>query len=253
MATTTAPTAAVASGPPGCTVYVRNLEESIKIPVLKQSLTAIFSQYGTIIDVIARRSLKAKGQAFVVFDKPESAEAAIKEVQAFPLFSKPMVLAFSKSRSDATVKREAGEESAEFEAHKRRRLAEKERREAQAALESQRRPAAAAPLDPTKPAKAKPSGGLKSTAPSTAPQIPDEYLPPHTTLFLRELPDDADAEMLSNLFGRYDAFKEVRMVPGRKGIAFVEFETLEGAISAKEGMGGMVLGGNVVRVTYQRQ
>ena len=62
-----------------------------------------------------------------------------------------------------------------------------------------------------------------------------------------------DADTLSALFGRFDSFKEVRMVPGRSGIAFVEFETLEGAISAKEGMGGMVLGDNVVKVTYQRQ
>jgi len=69
--------------------------------------------------------LKAKGQAFVVFDSPQAAEQAIKEVQAFPLFDKPMVLAFAKSRSDATVKREAGEDSQEFEAHKRRRLAER--------------------------------------------------------------------------------------------------------------------------------
>jgi RNA recognition motif-containing protein len=123
-----------------------------------------------------------------------------------------------------------------------------ERKQAQLALESQRRPAAA-PADkaPKKPA------GLKSTAPAAAPQIPDEYLPANTTLFLRDLPDDAEADTLIGLFGRFDAFKEVRMVPGRKGIAFVEFETLEGAISAKEGMGGIVLGDSVVKVTYQRQ
>jgi RNA recognition motif-containing protein len=104
---------------------VRNLEESIKIPTLKQSLLAIFSQYGSIVDIVAKRSLKAKGQAFVVFESVEAAENAIREVQAFPLFNKPMVLAFARTRSDATVKREAGEESREFEAHKRRRLAEK--------------------------------------------------------------------------------------------------------------------------------
>lgn len=109
-----------------CRVYVRNLEESIKIPTLKQSLEAIFSQYGDIIDIVAKKSLKAKGQAFVVFDSTQAAENAIREVQAFPLFNKPMVLAFARTRSDATVKREAGgEDSREFEAHKRRRLAEK--------------------------------------------------------------------------------------------------------------------------------
>jgi RNA recognition motif-containing protein len=126
-----------------------------------------------------------------------------------------------------------------------------ERKQAQLALEAQRRPAATAQTD--KSGALKKPAGLKSTAPAAAPQIPDEYLPPNTTLFLRDLPDDAEAEILSGLFGRFDAFKEVRMVPGRKGIAFVEFGTLEGAISAKEGMGGMVLGDSMVKVTYQRQ
>lgn len=93
--------------------------------MLKQSLEAIFSEYGTILDIVAKRNLRGRGQAFVVFDSVAAAEQAIKEVQGFPLFNKPMVLAFARTRSDATVKREAGEESREFEAHKRRRLAEK--------------------------------------------------------------------------------------------------------------------------------
>ena len=151
-----------------------------------------------------------------------------------------------------------------------------ERKQAQQALEAQRRPAAmAADKGAAGGAGGKKTaggaaggagasghgaaagsglgGGLKSTAPPAAPLIPDEDLPPNTTLFLRDLPDDAEADTLIGLFGRFDAFKEVRMVPGRKGIAFVEFETLEGAISAKEGMGGMVLGNSIIKVTYQRQ
>ncbi|KAH8155442.1 uncharacterized protein LAJ45_00452 [Morchella importuna] len=258
MASNSPPAATASAGTPSCTVYIRNLEESIKIPLLKQSLTTIFSQYGNIVDLVAKKNLKAKGQAFVVFDSPQAAEQAIKEVQAFPLFDKPMVLAFAKTRSDATVKRDAGEDSAEFEAHKRRRLAEKERKQALAAIESQRRPTAGAgaasqAADAPKATAKKAGGGLKSTAPAAAPQIPDEYLPPNTTLFLQNLPDDTDETMLTSLFGRFDGFKEVRMVPGRKGIAFVEFEQLEGAIGAKEGMGGMVLEDKIVKVTYQRQ
>jgi RNA recognition motif-containing protein len=67
--------------------------------------------------------LKAKGQAFIVFDSVESASNAIDEVNGFELFDKPMVLDFAKTRSDATVLKEGGED--ELEAHKRRRLAEK--------------------------------------------------------------------------------------------------------------------------------
>lgn len=129
-----------------------------------------------------------------------------------------------------------------------------ERKQALAVLESQRHPATTTTsADAPKAAAKKTGGGLKSTAPAAAPQIPDEYLPPNTTLFLQNLPDDANESMLTSLFGRFDGFKEVRMVPGRKGIAFVEFEQLEGAIGAKEGMGGMVLEDKIVKVTYQRQ
>ena len=102
---------------------MKNLEERIKIDQLKEALMEIFSEYGNVIDLVAKTNLKAKGQAFVVFDKPQAAERAIKEVQGFELFEKAMVLDYAKSRSDATVLRE--ENTDEYEAHKRRRLAEK--------------------------------------------------------------------------------------------------------------------------------
>lgn len=102
---------------------MRNLEERIKPDDLKVALTELFSEYGDIIDIVAKTNLKAKGQAFIVFDSIESAQKAIEEVQGFELFDKPMQLAFAKTRSDSSVKRSGDDE--EFESHKRRRLAEK--------------------------------------------------------------------------------------------------------------------------------
>lgn len=58
-----------------------------------------------------------------MFDNVDSATRAIDEVNGFELFEKPMVLEYAKTKSDATVMREGGDE--ELEAHKRRRLAEK--------------------------------------------------------------------------------------------------------------------------------
>jgi len=43
------------------------------------------------------------------------------------------------------------------------------------------------------------------------------------------------------------------MVAARKGIAFVEYETEEAAISAKENTAGMSLGDSTLRVTFQRK
>ncbi|KAL1990829.1 hypothetical protein VTN49DRAFT_5832 [Thermomyces lanuginosus] len=242
--------------PPNCTVYVRNLEERLKIDEIKAALNELFSDYGKILDIVAKRNLRAKGQAFVVFDNVESASRAIEEVNGFNLVGKPMVLDYAKTRSDAAVLHQDGPE--ELEAHKRRRLAEKERRQAQEALEAQKklkRPAGAQQADSGRPAKAARGAGLKPSSAAAATVIPDEYLPPNKILFIRDLPDNIDAETLTSVFGRFEGFREVRLVPGRKGIAFVEYENESGAISAKEATSGMPMGdaGVPIRVTYQRQ
>lgn len=83
--------------------------------------------------------------------------------------------------------------------------------------------------------------------------VPDEYLPPNKVIFLRELPEDYGKDALTLIFKRFPGFKEVRVVPSRKGIAFVEYADEEGAIAAKEATAGMTLGDKAIRVTFQRQ
>ena len=87
------------------------------------ALEEIFSEFGNVLEIVAKTNLRAKGQAFIVFDSVDAATRAIDEANGFELFDKPMVLDYAKTRSDATVLRENGTE--ELEAHKRRRLAEK--------------------------------------------------------------------------------------------------------------------------------
>jgi RNA recognition motif-containing protein len=222
---------------------VRNLEEKVKMEELKSSLTEIFSEYGNIIDLVAKTNLKAKGQAFIVFEDVSAAARAIDEVNGFELFDKPMQLDFARTRSDATVLREEGESG--LERWKRGRLAEKERKQAlEATQQKLKRPAAANTADvlAARPAKTSRGAGLKASGTNASAVIPDEYLPPNKILFLRDLPESYDAEGLSRIFSRFEGFREVRMVPGRKGIAFVEYEAEAGAISAKEATAGMQLG-----------
>lgn len=71
-------------------------------------------------------------------------------------------------------------------------------------------------------------------------------------MFLQDLPEDYDRNSIAAVFGRYPGFKEVRLVPGRNTIAFVEYEDEGAAISVKELTAGIELGGQSVRVTYQR-
>lgn len=104
-------------------VYVKNLEERVKPDVLRDALEAVFSEFGTIIDIVAKTNLRAKGQAFIAFDKAESAHRAVDEAQGFVLFDKPMILAIARMRSDASVQQTGSVE--EVEAHKRHRVAER--------------------------------------------------------------------------------------------------------------------------------
>ncbi|KIH92241.1 hypothetical protein SPBR_03076 [Sporothrix brasiliensis 5110] len=242
----------MSSDAPVATVYVRNLEERIKPEPLRDALEAIFSEFGTVIDIVAKTNLRAKGQAFIAFDSPESAKRAVEEAQGFVLFGKPMVLAIARMRSDATVQQTGTPE--ELEAHKRHRVAERDKKLAFETAEAQKRQLLRPQADALGGAAL---GG--AAAPAAPAQIPDEYLPPNKTLFVQHLPRDIDSDRLTEIFSRFEGFREVRLVPGR-GLAFVEYEAEQGAIAAKTSTAGMLLGEDSdeggkksIKVTYQRQ
>lgn len=78
--------------------------------MLKRILEHLFGSYGKVIDVQARKTLRMRGQAFVVFDNLENASRALKDLQGYPLYGKPMMIQYSKSKSDIIVQRESPEE-----------------------------------------------------------------------------------------------------------------------------------------------
>lgn len=73
----------------------RNIEQKLKMfpfsPELKKSLYAIFSQFGQILDILVSRNLKMRGQAFVIFKEICSSTNALRSMQGFPFYDKPMV------------------------------------------------------------------------------------------------------------------------------------------------------------------
>ncbi|KAF2682130.1 hypothetical protein K458DRAFT_444259 [Lentithecium fluviatile CBS 122367] len=219
------------------TIYVNNLEERVKIDTLKEALTVVFRHYGPILDVIAKSSLKRKGQAFIVFDSQKSCLDAIEEMDGFEMYGKAMRVSKSKTHSDETVKLKAPEM---FDEHKRKRLMLKDFKRAEEDAKAQANPAAAAQ-------KARP---IKSGA----QVIPDEYVRPNKTLFLQDFPRDVDEEVFTTMFEGFEGFKELRFVKVR-GVAFAEFENEQFAITAKEATAGVPVGaeGKPLKVTYQRQ
>ena len=235
---------------PNKTLYVRNLDESIKLPILKQDLQTIFSQFGTVLNVIAHKNIRMRGQAFVVFADQQAAEKALATVQEFPFHGKNMQVHYAKTQSDDTVKRERGEE--EFEQHKKQRLQNKGTSllivgkgltvEMRKATEEAKKARQSLPVvqQARKPRPAQPA-------------IASHHLPPNKVLFLQNLPDSATKEQLVQIYGQFEGFREVRMVPGRKGIAFVEYDLEGQAGSARVNTAKLVLEGQQVSVTFQRK
>ena len=58
---------------------------------MKKSLYAALAQYGPILDIIIKKNVKMRGQAFVVFKDLTGAVTAQKEMDGFTFFDKSMV------------------------------------------------------------------------------------------------------------------------------------------------------------------
>lgn len=85
-------------------------------------------------------------------------------------------------------------------------------------------------------------GGQPGLAAASGNQeIPADFLPPNKILFIQNLPAEATDRMLEALFSQYQGYREVRMVPAKKDIAFVEFETETEATAAKQGLSNFKL------------
>jgi RNA recognition motif-containing protein len=78
-------------------------------------------------------------------------------------------------------------------------------------------------------------------APAPAKLAARENLPPNRTLLARNLPEECTKDVLTQLFKQYHGFKEVRMIPGKKGFAFVDYEAVLQASNALQGLYGFKL------------
>mmetsp|Transcript_6574 Transcript_6574/g.21963 ORF Transcript_6574/g.21963 Transcript_6574/m.21963 type:complete len:122 (-) Transcript_6574:344-709(-) len=86
-----------------------------------------------------------------------------------------------------------------------------------------------------------------------APAAPAANLP-NPILFVEDLPDQVNEMMLSMLFSQFPGFKEVRLVPGKAGIAFVEFESEMQSGVAMGGLQGFkITPTNLMKITYARR
>jgi len=84
--------------------------------------------------------------------------------------------------------------------------------------------------------------------------VKGELEPLNRILYIQNLPPDVTDEMLSYLFEQYPGFKEVRLVPGKSDIAFVEYESDNQAAIAKEVLDGFkITHDKEMKVTFAKR
>eukprot|EP00602_Paraphysomonas_sp_CaronLab_P007676 CAMPEP_0185024830 /NCGR_PEP_ID=MMETSP1103-20130426/8024_1 /TAXON_ID=36769 /ORGANISM="Paraphysomonas bandaiensis, Strain Caron Lab Isolate" /LENGTH=217 /DNA_ID=CAMNT_0027557895 /DNA_START=69 /DNA_END=722 /DNA_ORIENTATION=+ len=213
---------------PSQTLYINNINEKIKKNVLKRMLYALFSQYGKVIEIVACKGIKLRGQAWVVYQEITSATTALRRLQGFNFYDKPLRIAFAKQKSDIVAKKDGT-----FQPRQKRQREE-----------------------PT------PMEVGDNDAPKSAPAVqaaPKQPKPvvnnvPHRILFAQNLPEECNDQMLTMLFQQYPGFQEVRMAPGNKGIAFIEFQdVVQAGIALQQLNGFQLTTTDTLHLTYGKQ
>ncbi|EEH47876.2 U2 snRNP complex subunit MSL1 [Paracoccidioides brasiliensis Pb18] len=102
--TTKPATAVVNVGAPNQTLYCTNLPDKLKKPDLRLALYALFSTYGTVLDVVAMKTAKMRGQAHVVFRDIQASTQAMRALQGFEFFGKEMKIVYGKGSSNIIAK-----------------------------------------------------------------------------------------------------------------------------------------------------
>ncbi|TMW87797.1 hypothetical protein EJD97_019461 [Solanum chilense] len=211
--------------PPNVTIYINNLNEKIKLEELKKSMHAVFSQFGKILEVLAFKTLKHKGQAWVVFDEVSSASNALRQMQGFPFYDKPMLFIYcdpaGRKKKDQQDANQAG---------------------------MGRNPAYAGAYGAAPPFSQIPyMGGAKAA-------VPEAPAPPNSILFVQNLPHQSTPMMLQMLFCQYPGFKEVRMVEAKPGIAFIEYgDEMQSTVAMQALQGFKITADNPMLITYAKK
>merc|ERR1712110_142518 len=189
------------------TLYVSNLNEKVKIEDLKKELFDLFSQHGTVLDIVAIKTYSLRGQAWVVFNSTEEAALALEKLNETDFHEKPLRVQFAKEKSDLIAEREGIPVDKETrQVKKRKKRAEEEEQRAK----------------------------------RQRTRVRAEDNPPNKLLLVQNIPPldpQIIHEMLTALFSQYAGLKDVRMVPGR-GVALVEFENEMLSGRAREGLQG---------------
>ena len=101
--------------------------------------------------------------------------------------------------------------------------------------------------------KKRKKGVVENGTATAAGAAPVQNLP-NRILFVENLPEKCNNMMISMLFQQYEGYKEVRLVPNKPGIAFVEFESHAQSAQAMTALQNFkITPTNLMKITYSKQ
>ena len=192
------------------------------------------TQFGPVLDIVAQKTPKKRGQAFVVFRDVAAAAGAMRAVQGAAFLGKALRVQYAKSKSDAIA-----EIDGDIAERRRERV---QRRLAAAAAAAG---AGSASADGDAKAHKRPRSEGTAAAPEgeakkakTGAAAEDDAAPPSKMLLVTGLPEACTEAMLGALFSQVAGFVAAKLVPVAPGMAVVEYENEAMAGLARERLRG---------------
>lgn len=203
---------------PSRTLYVRNLPDRLPKQRLRRLLHAKFSAHGKVVWIVAEKTMKLRGQAFITFEHQSGATAALRSLQADEFMGKTLMIAYAQqvtNRTNTALPRSKREHS-----HEKNTQPQQLGQQPQDQQQNQTLQGA-------------PEGGAQPVV---------ETVPPNNILFIQNIATTNNVNDLADLFAKFSGYSEIRSVPGNKNIAFVEYLTEHDAAIAMAGLNQQAVG-----------
>ncbi|GJN83802.1 U2 snRNP complex subunit msl1 [Purpureocillium lilacinum] len=97
--------AKVQSIPPNQTLYITNLPSAkIQKADLRTALYMLFSTYGTVLDVVALKTMSMRGQAHIVYKDVQTSTQAMRHLNGQMFLGRELRIQYAKSKSHFVAK-----------------------------------------------------------------------------------------------------------------------------------------------------
>ncbi len=227
------------------TLYIKNLNEKIKIDELKEALDKEFSQFGEIIEIRVRNTIRLKGQAFISFKTKEESINAKKNLNDKLFLNKKLIIEFAKTPSDSILLLQGKLTNNQ---KKIKDLSRKRKRdEFYENLKNE--------IEKEKINNVNNNEMIINAKDSNENEISIKINPEEVnkSLFVQGLNNSITNQTLIDLFNSLSGFKEVKYFP-TKGICFVEYDTVENATNALLKYDKFDLGNDcILRVSFSKK